>query len=94
MWFDVMLQVNFNVSMLGFIWKKYVTNFLHDIIFKSNMPLSSYKKLFSYNSYHYLPINFKNSFKLLLTSKNHIDMKSVELYISKKYIKWFHIILS
>ncbi|CAB4417403.1 unnamed protein product [Rhizophagus irregularis] len=91
MWFNVMSQVNFNASMPGFIWKKCITNFLDDIIFKSNIPLSSHKKLFPDNS-HYLPVDFENSPELLPFGKNCIGMKSIELSTSEEYIGWFRIV--
>jgi hypothetical protein len=94
MWFNVMSQVNFNASMPGFIWEKCVTNFLHDIIFKSNIPLSSHKKLFPGNSHRYLPVDFKNSPELLPSGKNHVGVISVELSAPEEYIKWLHTVSS
>ncbi|GBB89934.1 hypothetical protein RclHR1_01680005 [Rhizophagus clarus] len=94
MWFNVMSQVNFNASMPGFIWEKCVTNFLHDIIFKSNIPLSSHKKLFPDGSCRYLPVDFENSPELLPSGKNRVGVKSVELYAPKEYIEWLHIVSS
>ncbi|CAI2188787.1 18256_t:CDS:2 [Funneliformis geosporum] len=94
MWFDVMSQVNFNASMPGFIWEKCVTNFLHDIIFKSNKPLSSHKKLFPHNCHLYLPVDFENSPELLPSGKNRVGMKSVELSAPEEYIGWLRIVSS
>src|SRR3954447_18055045 len=86
MWFDVMSQVNFNASMPGFIWERCVTEFLHDIIFKNDKPLSSHKKLFPHGCF--LPVDFENSPKLLPSGKNCVGMKSVELHTPEEYIGW------
>ncbi|POG58411.1 hypothetical protein GLOIN_2v1790439 [Rhizophagus irregularis DAOM 181602=DAOM 197198] len=94
MWFNVMSQVNFNASMPGLIWEKCVTNFLYDIIFKSNIPLSSHKKLFPDNSHRYLPVDFENSPELLPSGKNRVGVKSVELSAPEEYIGWLRIVSS
>ena len=65
LWLQLMTQVNFNASMLGFVWKKCVVNLLRQKLFESNTALSE-SGLFLMKKgkqkvvkYQYLPEDFE-----------------------------------